>query len=363
MTHLDMTCCKSHTRKTRSALLASFWFCVVIFSALSGCTDSTGVQSLRLSGATMGTTYNVTLVSPDEIDNAEVLQSEIDETLRQLNQQVSTYIPSSEINELKKTPLNQWVNISKPMEEVISTSLVVSQWSSGAFDVTLRPLIDLWGFGPTKGQDQVPADDAIKDALMKVGYQHLKLDTQEHKLLRNAAVDLDFSAVAKGYGVDQVARLLDQQGFTDYLVEIGGEIRLRGRNAKGRTWTIAVERPQVSLTQQVYKAISLTDIAMATSGDYRNYFEQNGQRYSHTIDPRTGRPITHNLASVTVLHESAAMADALATAFSVMGVEQARLLANSKSIAALFIIKTETGFSELVSDAFKPYLSSAVVAP
>lgn len=363
MTHSDMTWFKSHTLETRSALLASFWFCVVILSALSGCTDSASVQSLRLSGATMGTTYNVTLVSLGEIENTEVLQTEIDETLRQLNQHVSTYIPNSEINELKKTALNQWVDISKPMEEVLSTSVIVSQWSSGAFDVTLRPLIDLWGFGPTKGHDQVPDDRAINRALVNVGYQHLKLDTQAHKLLRSAAVDLDFSAVAKGYGVDQIALLLERHGITNYLVEIGGELRLRGRNAKGKSWTIAVERPQASLTQQVYKAISLTDIAMATSGDYRNYFEQNGQRYSHTIDPRTGRPITHNLASVTVLHASAAMADALATAFSVMGVEPARLLANSQGIAALFIIKTEAGFSELASDAFKPYLSSTTVAP
>ncbi len=363
MTHLDMTCCKSHTLKTRSALLASFWFCLIVFSALSGCTEINSVQSVRLAGATMGTTYHLTLVSADKIENIEALQFEIDETLRQLNQQVSTYIPDSEINRFKKTSVNEWVDVSTSMEKVLSTSLTVSEWSSGAFDVTLRPLIDLWGFGPTKREDQVPADDAIRHALANVGYQHLELDRQRHKLMRHAAVDLDFSAVAKGYAVDQIARLLERKGITNYLVEIGGEIRLRGHNAKGNVWTIAVERPQMSLTQQVYKTIPLTDIAMATSGDYRNYFEENGQRYSHTIDPRTGRPITHNLASVTVLHPSAAMADALATAFSVMGVEQARPLANSKGIAALFIIKTEAGFSELASNAFKPYLLSTAIEP
>ena len=361
--HLDMTCCKSHTLKTRSALLASFWFCLVVLAVLSGCTKDVGVQSVHLSGATMGTTYHVTVVSDVEIENVAVLQAQIDESLRRLNQQVSTYIDDSEINGLKKVPINEWVTISKSVEDILVTSLMVSEWSGGAFDVTLRPLIDLWGFGPSKSLDQVPDAGTINSALLGVGFNHLQLDTEQHQLRRKAPVDLDFSAVAKGYGVDQVAAVLEQNGVTNYLVEIGGEMRLRGHSAKGKPWMIAVERPQTNLTQQVYKAISLTDIAMATSGDYRNYFEQNGQRYSHTIDPRTGRPITHNLASVTVLHSSAAMADALATAFSVMGVEQARLLANSKGIAALFISKEEDGFSERSSDAFKPYLLTAKSAP
>ncbi|MGH1373724.1 MAG: FAD:protein FMN transferase [Cellvibrionaceae bacterium] len=321
------------------------------------------MHSVRLTGATMGTTYNLTLVSETQIDNPSALQAEVDGVLKALNQQVSTYIPDSEINRLKQRPINEWLDISTSMEDVLSVSLTVSDWSAGAFDVTLRPLIDLWGFGPSESLDQVPASKAVDDALSRIGFEHLRLDTEQHKLMRTAAVDLDFSAVAKGYGVDRVASVVEQHGITNYLLEIGGEIRLRGRNAKGKVWTVAVERPQDSLSQQVYKAIALTDIAMATSGDYRNYFEQDGERYSHTIDPRTGRPIVHNLASVTVLHSSAAMADALATAFNVMGVEQARPLANSKGIAALFIIKTESGFSELASDAFKPYLSSAVVAP
>ncbi len=355
---LDMTFRKSHTLKTRSALLASFWFCVIVFSALSGCAEDSSVHSVRLNGATMGTTYNVTLVSHTTIENAEQIQTQIDDELRLLNQQLSTYIEDSEINRLKALPINEWTEISKSVEEVLAISLLVSEWSQGGFDVTLRPLIDLWGFGPTKSLDQVPDEEKITKALQGIGHQYLKLNRDTHSLLRRAEVDLDFSAVAKGYGVDQVAQVLERNNFTDYLVEIGGELRLSGKNAKGKNWTIAVERPQSSLSQQVFKAISLTNIAMATSGDYRNYFEQNGQRYSHTIDPRTGHPIVHNLASVTVLHSSAAMADALATAFNVMGAEQARLLANSKSIAALFIIKGEDGFVELSSDAFKPYLSA-----
>lgn len=355
---MDMTCYQSHTLKTRSALLASFWFCLVVLFALSGCAERQSLQVERFSGATMGTTYHITVVSQSKLQNAQKLQEQVDALLEQLNQEVSTYIPDSEINRLKSLPVNQWVPVSDSLYQLTEISSEVSDWSEGAFDVTLRPLIDLWGFGPTPATDQVPDEALLQKALTSVGYQAIQLQQVPQALRRERAVDMDFSAVAKGYGVDLVAELLEQKGLNNYLVEIGGEIRLRGINPKGNRWRIAVETPQSGPGQQVYKALALTDMAMATSGDYRNYFEQNGKRYSHTLDPRTGRPITHNLASVTVLHRSAAMADALATAFNVMGVEQARLLANSKDIPALFIIKQGEGFTEISSDAFKPYLKA-----
>jgi len=340
-------------------LLASFWFCLFVFTALAGCSDEGSVYKARLTGATMGTSYSITLVTNEPISDSDSLQRDVDEALRQLNQQMSTYIDNSEINTLKTSPVDQWISISKPVAEVLGMSLLVSDWSHGAFDVTLRPLIDLWGFGPTQTDDQIPEQSEIHRILQEVGYEHIQLDEKNLKVLRTAAVDMDFSAVAKGYGVDVVASLLEQKGLNNYLVEIGGEIRLKGHNPKRQDWRVAVERPQAGLGQRIYKAIPLTDKAIATSGDYRNYFEQNGQRYSHTIDPRTGKPVVHNLASVTVIHSSAAMADALATAFNVMGAEEARLLANSKEIAAFFIIKQENGFIELSSEAFKPYLAAA----
>ncbi len=340
-------------------MLASFWFCLFIFTALVGCSDESSVHKVRLTGATMGTSYSITLVTDKPLSDTDSLQRDVDEALRQLNQQMSTYIDDSEINTLKASPVGQWVPVSKPVAEVLGMSLLVSDWSQGAFDVTLRPLIDLWGFGPRQTDDQIPEQSEINRILQEVGYQHIQLDEENLSVLRTAAVDMDFSAVAKGYGVDVIASLLELNGLNNYLVEIGGEIRLKGHNPKRQNWRVAVERPQAGLAQRVYKAIPLTDMAIATSGDYRNFFERNGQRYSHTIDPRTGKPIVHNLVSVTVIHSSAAMADALATAFNVMGVEQARLLANSKDVAALFIIKQEDGFVELSSEAFKPYLASA----
>jgi len=340
-------------------LLASFWFCLFIFTALVGCSDENSVHKVRLAGATMGTSYSITLVTDKPFSDTDSLQRDVDEALRQLNQQMSTYIDDSEINTLKASPVGQWVSVSKPVAEVLGMSLLVSDWSQGAFDVTLRPLIDLWGFGPRQTDDQIPEQSEINRILQEVGYQHIQLDEENLRVLRTAAVDMDFSAVAKGYGVDVIASLLELNGLNNYLVEIGGEIRLKGHNPKRQNWRVAVERPQAGLAQRVYKAIPLTDMAIATSGDYRNFFERNGQRYSHTIDPRTGKPIVHNLVSVTVIHSSAAMADALATAFNVMGAEKARLLANSKDVAALFIIKQEDEFVELSSEAFKPYLASA----
>lgn len=338
-------------------MLASFWFSLAALLVVVGCTDEQGAhQVVRLSGPTMGTTYHITLVDAQGVD-ADGVQADIDRALVALNQQVSTYISNSEINRLKMAPVEEWVEASPAMIEVLQVSQQVSSLSGGAFDVTVRPLIDLWGFGPSETSTSVPSRDKIAEARSRVGYGNIDIDSQRGQIKRAKAVDLDLSAVAKGYGVDVVASLLEQKGLNHYLVEIGGEVRLKGHNRHGLPWRIAIERPQAGLGQSVYKALALTDIAMATSGDYRNYFESNGVRYSHTIDPRSGKPISHNLASVTVLHASAAMADALATAFSVLGAEQSRLLANSEGIAALFIIKDGEGFIELSSEAFKPFLS------
>ncbi len=304
----------------------------------------------------MGTTYHVTLVTDTSLEGPEVLQAKIDAALAELNQQMSTYIPDSEINSLKQAPVGQWQDISKPLMEVLKISQAVSGMTSGAFDVTVRPLIDLWGFGPEESLDRVPPPEALSQVMAQMGYQSLQLDVDANRLKRQKLVDLDLSAVAKGYGVDLVAKLLETSGISDYLVEIGGEMRLSGHNPKGQSWRVAIEKPDAGLVQSVYRIITLSDSAVATSGDYRNFFVKDGVRYSHTVDPRTGYPITHNLVSVTVLHPEAAWADALATAFNVMGADDALRLANSEGIAALFIIKRNDGIHELVSEAFKPFL-------
>ena len=342
-------------RKTRPALLALFWLGLVVLFALTGCEKAPNVSQLRLSGATMGTSYHISLIADPSSTDSQALQTDIDQLLADINQSMSTYIPSSEINRLNTLATEQWFDVSVDLMQVLRISHEVSELSSGAFDITVRPLIDLWGFGPEPKHDVVPDSQQISDARALTGYHALILSDDSFKVLLRHPLQIDLSAVAKGFAVDKVAEYLVAQGYQDFLVEIGGELRLSGHNSKDSMWKIAIERPDSVLSSSVFKALELTDVGVATSGDYRNYFELDGVRYSHTIDPRSGYPITHNLVSVTVLDESAARADALATAFSVLGAEQSILLANSQGIPALFIIRDGDAFKELSSTAFQQW--------
>ena len=343
--------------KTASYCFRS-WFYLLLW--ISACSDGLAEKNLaRLSGATMGTTYHISIVTEQAID-IEPLQVMVDQRLVELNQSMSTYIADSEINGLNRAQVNQWHDVSDDFYKVLRASDEVSRLSANAFDVTLRPLIDLWGFGPKNTDDMVPTQPEISAALEQIGWSSVELSDERPQLRMLKPVTLDLSAVAKGFAVDEIALLIERQGYTDYLVEIGGEIKLSGSNANGGLWRIAIERPEAELAQKVYKILPVSDQAIATSGDYRNYFERDGVRYSHTIDPRTGRPITHSLASVTVLHDSSAMADALATAFNVMGLDAAMDVANKEGVAAYFISKDESGFVDSASEAFQPYLQRFV---
>jgi len=348
--------------KTRSALLALFLLWGSVF-LLSACTDTpessrSGLKASRLSGATMGTTYNVTLVTPDDqVVDVAAIKQHVDVLLLEINQSMSTYIADSELMRLNREPAGQWVPLSASLFEVLSMSRDISALSAGAFDVTIGPLVDLWGFGSGSEQrDRVPSADELALVKQQFGQRFIEYDSAQRSVLRGIALRIDLSAIAKGYGVDRVSELLAEQGFEHHLVEIGGELRLSGHSQRGTPWRIAVESPVAGLSQRAQRAITLSGLGMATSGDYRNYFEVGEQRYSHTIDPRTLKPIAHKLASVTVLSPLAAQADALATAFNVLGVEEALKLANQEAIAAFFLVKTEQGFDEIASDAFKPYL-------
>lgn len=337
-------------------MLALFCFWACVFIVLPGCEAKPEATQLRLSGATMGTTYHINVITEGELPT-EDWQQEIDLLLGGINDSMSTYIPDSELNQLNAAPVGEWLAVSKPLLDVLLISDQVSRLSSGAFDITLRPLIDLWGFGPVDSHDRIPATDDIKQGLRLVGYQKIKIDKEHGRILKQQPVSLDLSAVAKGYAVDKVAQYLLAKGVNNFLVEIGGELRLSGHNSSGTDWRIAIEKPDSILMSNVFKTLQLSNLGIATSGDYRNYFEVNGVRFSHTIDPRVGYPITHNLASVTVIDESAARADALATAFNVMGVDAALALADSENIRVLFIIKTDDKFEIVTSNAFRQQIS------
>ena len=254
---------------------------------------------------------------------------------------------------------NGWFPVSQETLDVVVMAQEISQQTQGAFDISVASLVRLWGFGPDYQQQQIPDADSVAKMLEEVGFLNLEVDRAASRLRKHSAISIDLSAIAKGFGVDQVADYLDGIGAESYMVEVGGEIRAKGLKPGNAPWRIAIESPQVQqlgeqkeAQRKVQKIIDVVDLAVATSGDYRNYFEKDGQRYSHTIDPKTGYPITHNLASVTVLSDSAARADALATAFSVMGAEQAMAFATAYNIAAYFIIKESDGFVALASDAF-----------
>ncbi|AKH69718.1 membrane-associated lipoprotein involved in thiamine biosynthesis [Spongiibacter sp. IMCC21906] len=324
---------------------------VLLLLFLVGCNPDPEAVIL-LSGNTMGTTYHITLVNPGELRSDE-LKKDLDFQLEHFNSIASTYIEDSELNKLNRSKVGEWQKVSPPLYAMLNIATEVSWLSGGAFDITVGPLVNLWGFGPDKAHG-VPADDAIAAALKNVGYTQLEMDMLEPKVLRRAAVQLDLSAVAKGYGVDAAAVWLESLGVTNYLVEIGGEMRVAGKSPRGDAWRVGVENPDPNATETL--PIRLAEIAVATSGDYRNYFEEDGVRYSHTIDPRTGRPITHRLASVTVLDPSCAYADAMATAFSVMGVEHTLEVANRQGIPVYIIEKTDEGFASRHSKAFEPYL-------
>jgi len=324
--------------------------------SLSACFPSnpSNKTEVLLQGRTMGTTYNIKVVATKEQLIELKLQQQIDAALKQVNQEMSTYIKTSEISLFNNSTSTKPVEISSGFARVLKESIRLGQLSEGKLDVTVGPLVNLWGFGPEQRPDKVPSDEVLTATKKRVGLQNLVL---EGNLLSKTIPDLyvDLSTTAKGYGVDVVAELIESNGFTNYLVEIGGEMRLKGFKNTGELWAIAIEKP-ITNERSVQQVIIPKDNAVATSGDYRIYFEADGQRFSHIIDPATGKPIKHNLVSVTVIHPSSMTADGLSTTLMVMGMEQGMAFAVKNNLAALFIAKTENGFDEQFTVKFKQYL-------
>jgi len=303
----------------------------------------------------MGTSFSIKAAHLPEDKTVKQVQQLVKVRLDAINQGMSTYIAESELSRLNQKKSIQAQPVSPALFKVLQTAEEISLLSLGAFDITIAPLVNLWGFGPDIMLYQAPDPKAVTDLLAQTGYQKLSLKAEQKTVQKQVpALSMDLSALAKGYAVDEAALVLEQQGMHDYLVEIGGEIRLKGLNLQGKKWRIAIEKPNIH-QRELQKVLPITDIAMATSGDYRNFFEQDGQRFSHTIDPRTGSPIKHKLASVTVLHRFSMYADAWATALMVLGEDQGYKIAEEQQLAVFFIIKTETGFAERATPLFTEY--------
>jgi thiamine biosynthesis lipoprotein len=270
---------------------------------------------------------------------------------------MSTYIKESELSNINFSTISDWQSISDDLFEVIDHAINVSLKTNGAFDITIAPLVNLWGFGPDKLQNKIPTDEIIELTKKNTGYKKISIDKSLKKISKlDPNLHIDLSGIAKGFAVDKIARYLDKRGFKNYLIEIGGELIGKGLNKDNEIWQIGIENPNNN-SDTIKRIIRLKDMAMATSGNYMNYFEKDGVRYSHTINPATGKPIKHKLASVTVLDNSAMNADALATAFMVLGSEKALSLADNLEIAIYLIIKEGKRFEEKYNDYFMPYLS------
>ena len=300
----------------------------------------------------MGTQYHITLVSSKQQINAQVLQKEIDQHLADINQKMSTYINDSEISLFNQATRMDWLPISKELLIVIQASVKAHNISDGAFDPTVYPLVDLWGFAK-QIKITPPSNKAVQITRQYIGLGHLKIRANPPALSKDTdKLSLDLSAIAKGYGVDAIAELLDKRGLTNYLVEIGGEIKARGRNKNNKTWHIAIEQPKahhMSKKQNIIDDLYLHNQAVATSGNYRNYYEYEGKRYAHTINPATGKPAENTLASVTIIHPSAMWADAMATTIMVMGAKQGLAFANKQKLA-VFMITYDGGSYDTIAN-------------
>ena len=331
----------SADRYSRGRIFGSMAVAVLLFFLMVGrCRVVEGPSEVMFTGLTMGTTYTIKIADSGADARATEIARAVDTLLQEVNRVFSTYIEDSELTRFNKSNDTAPVPLSDDLRRVFEIALQVSRESNGAFDVTVGPLVNAWGFGPDEPVNP-PTDEQLETLRARVGFEKLSL---ANGALAKAQPDVycDLSAVAKGYGVDCVARKLDALGFSRYMIEIGGEVRARGTHLDGAKWQIAVEKP-VAEQRSVERVVPLEDMAMATSGDYRNFFEMDGHRYSHTINPRTGKPIEHRLASVSVLHKECAWADAYATALNVLGPEEGYSLAERLGLAAVFIVRDEDG--------------------
>jgi len=329
----------------------------VFMALLSFASIATATDVRRFEGETMGTTWSVNAVLPDGADDRAIergIQAEVDRVVAQM----STYEPDSDLSRFNRAPAGTWQTLPPEFFAVLRYALGLAKYSGGAYDPTVGPLVNLWGFGPDRRPHEPPDAAAIAAARARVGWSKIRLDEAGHRAFQPGGVYVDLSSVAKGFGVDQVARFLDRSGVRAYLVEVGGELRAHGRKPDGTPWHVGIERPgaatgAVDDPDQVGRIVSLTDKAIATSGDYRHFFESGGRFFSHHIDPRTGLPVAHRVASVSIVADDCMHADSLGTTMTVLGPEAGMAYATKHGIAVLFILYGENGrFEERASPAF-----------
>jgi len=321
---------------------------VVYLLFTMGCAKSniTVETAAELSGPTMGTRYSIKYWSLDPEANADSLPADIDQLLLKINEQMSTYMPESELSRFNVASAGEWFDVSEETAFVTQQALHYHQITAGASDVTVGPLVKLWDFGPGRGslgaKLEAPSPELLAKTMAQTGGEHLEARLDPPALRKSIeGLQVDLSSIAKGYAADAIAELITARSFTNFMVEIGGEVRAGGTRLDGKLWRIGVERPDLK-QRTIHKIVTLQDQALATSGDYRNFREFDGQKVSHIIDPKTGRPMPYRGWSVTLLAPTCLQADALATALLVMGEDRGYDWCKEHQVAALFLIRQGT---------------------
>ncbi|NER59253.1 FAD:protein FMN transferase [Pseudomonas sp. MAFF212428] len=316
-------------------------------AVLAGCGQGDALE--RISGPTMGSSYTVQYVRRAGGPAPATVKGEVQVVLEGIDQRFSTYRSDSLIGQFNQLPANRCQAMPADVLQLVRVGEQLSRQSDGAFDLTVEPLLDLWGFGPQARAEAVPEAGVLARVRERVGYQHLHIDGQQ--LCKDAAVEVDFNSIAAGHAVDLITERLRALGLDSFLVEATGELKAVGRKPDGSAWRVALELPRDDrqIAQQV---VPVDGHGVSTSGDYRHYFEDNGRRYSHTFDARLGRPVSHALASVTVLAPTALMADGYSTLLLILGPEQGWRFALEHQIAAVFVSRVEGGFVSRATPAF-----------
>ena len=328
---------------------------LLAFCCLASCTADE--RPVQMGGAIFGTTWSLTyLDAPEQVNPSEV-RSKIDAAFATVNQSMNHYDASSLISAFNALPAQTPIEVDWDFTYVLSAALELTDATRGAYDVSVSALSDLWGFGP-EGPKQFPNTVDIEMTRSQVGVAQLDWESTTRTLSkRGPGLKLDFSSLAKGYAVDLGADALQDLNIPHFMLEVGGEVRVRGSSPRGDRWRIAVERPDAGARGGIQAALAVSDTGIATSGDYRNFFEHEGQRYSHLIDPRTGYPIQHDVVSVTVVHGSAMMADAWATALTVLGSAEAMVLAEERGLAVYLLKRSGDTLEVFSSTAMAQWIS------
>ena len=317
--------------------------------ALSGCDSNAGRVEV-LTGPTMGSTFTIKYVSNASTPAADAVGVAVQSILDEVDRQVSTYRLDSDIARFNQSPAKTCMPMPQPVLDLAQYGYELARISDGAFDLTLGPLLDLWGFGPQARDKRVPSAEEITEAKARIGYQHVRVVGDQ--LCKDADVQVEFNSIAAGYTVDRISARFSELNIDSFMIEVTGELIAKGRKPDGSAWRIALEQPLADGQRAIQRVLEIDGYGVNTSGDYRNYFEENGVRFSHTLDPQVGAPINHRLASVTVVERSALHADGLGTLLLVLGPERGLAFAEERNLAAFFVMHDGEGFATQVSSEF-----------